>query len=68
MNSRRAEVSVTYSIEQASWILGVPRSVVARGVRQGWIRTLHRRGRIAIPAFVVIRLLGREPSVGGDAR
>lgn len=68
MKSRRAEVSVTYSIEQVSWILGVPRSVVSRGVRQGWIRTVRRGGRIAIPAFVVIRLLGRERAVDGDAR
>jgi hypothetical protein len=56
-----------YTIRQASWILGIPESLVARGVRQGWIQAVRRRGRLVIPAAVLVRLLDDPSTVGGDA-
>ena len=68
MSSHKNHDSTAYSITEVSVILGVPRSWVAKGVRQGWIRTVRRRGRLVIPAHVVVRLLGDGPATSGDAR
>ncbi|OLF10477.1 hypothetical protein BLA60_14865 [Actinophytocola xinjiangensis] len=53
-----------YGVREAAWLLGVPESVVSRGVRVGSIPAVSRRGRLVVPGHVVRRLLG-EP-VGGD--
>jgi hypothetical protein len=68
MKSHSSDVLAGYSVKKVSWILGVPTSVVARGVRQGWIPAVRRRGHLLIPASDVVRLLGGEAVTGGGAR
>lgn len=67
MNSYSWNDLPAYRIRQTSWILGIPESVVARGVRQGWIPSVRRRGRLVIPTAVLVRLLDDPSTVGGDA-
>ncbi|ACU37527.1 hypothetical protein [Actinosynnema mirum] len=50
---------VEYTVRQVAWLLGVPRSEVSSGaIRRGRLRVVWRRGRLAVPASVVTRLLG----------
>lgn len=48
-----------YTIRQAAWILAADESRVCRLMRVGALRTVPRRGRRAIPATELGRLLGR---------
>jgi hypothetical protein len=68
MRSLYAEVSTTYTVKQASWILGVTSSELAARIRRGHIRAICRRGRLAIPAFALTQLLDNASSVGGGMR
>lgn len=56
--------NVHYSIREAAGVLGVAPSNVARAIRLGQVRTVRRRGQVAIPASALIRLLG-DPMSGG---
>ncbi|ATE55735.1 helix-turn-helix domain-containing protein [Actinosynnema pretiosum] len=49
---------VEYTVRQAAWLLGVPRSTVSGAIRRGRLRVVWRRGRLVVPAPVVVRLLG----------
>ena len=53
-----------YSVAEAAWLLGVPRSTISRAIRTGAIPTVRRRSRLVVPAYVVKRLL--DDSAGGE--
>jgi excisionase family DNA binding protein len=53
-----------YSIAEAAWFLGVPRSTVSKAIRTGAIPAVRRRSRLVIPAHVLKRLL--DESAGGE--
>ncbi|MFE2750599.1 helix-turn-helix domain-containing protein [Actinosynnema sp. NPDC059335] len=53
-----------HTVRQAAWLLGVEPSTVHRAVRLGRLPVVWRRGRLVIPANVLVRLLG-EPRSGG---
>lgn len=53
-----------YSVREAAWLLGVPRSAVSRGIRTGAIPAVRRRSRLVVPAHVVARLL--DERAGGE--
>ena len=46
-----------YTIAEAAWLLGVPRSTVSKAIRTGELPTVWRRSRLVVPAHVVQRLL-----------
>lgn len=46
-----------YSVGEAAWLLGVPRSTVSRAIRTGEMPAVRRRSRLVVPAHVVERLL-----------
>ena len=52
-----------YTVDEAAWLLGVPRSTVSRAIRTGAIPTVRRRSRLVVPAYVLQRLLD-EPAGG----
>ena len=52
-----------YTIAEAAWLLGVPRSTVNKAIRIGELPTVWRRSRLVVPAHVVKRLLD-EPAGG----
>ena len=60
-NSGRTEY---YTVDEAAWLLGVPRSTVSRAIRTGAIPTVRRRSRLLVPAYVLQRLL--DESAGGE--
>ncbi|WP_460960381.1 helix-turn-helix domain-containing protein [Parasphingorhabdus pacifica] len=64
---RPADRSSFYTVRQAASILGVETATVSRAVRVGHLRAVLRRGRLAIPASALTRLLGEptEISSGG---
>lgn len=49
-----------YTIREAAWILAADQAGVCRLMRIGALRSFQRRGRRAIPATELVRLLG-EP-------
>jgi excisionase family DNA binding protein len=53
-----------YSVDEAAWLLGVPRSTVSRAIRTGEMPAVRRRNRLVVPAHVVERLLGEM--AGGE--
>lgn len=53
-NSGRSDY---YSVAEAAWLLGVPRSTVSRAIRTGALPAVRRRSRLVVPAHVVHRLL-----------
>jgi excisionase family DNA binding protein len=62
-NSRH---STYYSVDEAAWLLGVPRSIVSRAIRTGAITIVRRRSGLAVPAHVLTRLLDvSQPEVSG---
>lgn len=50
--------SAGYTVRQAAWVLGVDQAKVSRAIRLGTVRTERRRGRLVIPAEMLVRLLG----------
>jgi excisionase family DNA binding protein len=38
-----------YSVAEAAWLLGVPRSTISRAIRTGAIPTVRRRSRLSCP-------------------
>jgi hypothetical protein len=60
-----------YTIREAAWILGKDQSRVCRLMRVGALRSVPRRGRRAIPATELVRLLGQpvtdSPEYGSRA-
>ncbi|HEY0692821.1 MAG TPA: helix-turn-helix domain-containing protein [Kribbella sp.] len=52
-----------YSVDEAAWLLGVPRSTISKAIRTGAIPTVRRRSRLVVPAYVLKRLLD-EPAGG----
>lgn len=52
-----------YDVDEATWLLGVPRSTICKGIRTGAIPAVRRRSRLVVPAYVLKRLLG-EPVRG----
>ena len=52
-----------YSVDEAAWLLGVPRSTISKAIRTGAIPTVRRRARLVVPAYVLKRLLD-EPAGG----
>ncbi|WP_033442277.1 hypothetical protein [Saccharothrix sp. NRRL B-16314] len=55
-----------YSVRRAAWVLGVEASTVHRAIRLGRLPLVRRRGRLVIPANVLVRLLD-EPRSGGTS-
>ncbi len=53
-----------YSVAEAAWLLGVPRSTISRAIRTGAIPTVRRRSRLVVPGHVMKRLL--DESAGGE--
>lgn len=53
-----------YSVEEAAWLLGVPRSTISKAIRTGAIPTVRRRSRLVVPAYVLKRLL--DGPAGGE--
>ena len=52
-----------FTLDEAAWLLGVPRSTINRAVRTGAIPTVRRRSRLLVPAHALTRLLD-EPAGG----
>ena len=52
-----------YSVEEAAWLLGVPRSTISKAIRTGALPAVRRRSRLVVPAHVIQRLLD-EPTGG----
>jgi len=52
-----------YTVDEAAWLLGVPRSTISKSIRTGAIPTVRRRSRLVVPAYVLQRLLD-EPAGG----
>lgn len=46
------------TIQQAAWLLGVPRSTVWRAIRLGTVRRSQVRSRVVVPTRDIVRLLG----------
>ncbi|MBP2474730.1 putative transcriptional regulator [Crossiella equi] len=61
---RTSLTNVHYSIRETAWMLGVAPSAVSRAVRLGMVQAVWRRGRLVVPAKVLVRLLG-QPLSGG---
>jgi hypothetical protein len=59
----RTSVSISYSVRQAAWILGVSPSTISRSIRLGTLR-LDSRG--AIPASALVKLLENSPGAAHD--
>lgn len=53
-----------YSVGEAAWLLGVPRSTVSKAIRTGELPAVRRRSRLVVPAHVAERLLGE--AAGGE--
>lgn len=53
-----------YSVGEAAWLLGVPRSTVNKAIRTGEMPAVRRRARLVVPAHVVERLL--HEAAGGE--
>jgi excisionase family DNA binding protein len=54
-----------YTVEEAAWLLGIPRHKISKAIRTGAIPTVRRRSRPVVPAYVLQRLLD-EPR-GGES-
>ena len=65
MNTRMPNSGRTdyYTVDEAAWLLGVPRSTISKAIRTGAIPTVRRRSRLVVPAHVLQRLLD-EPAGG----
>jgi hypothetical protein len=59
----RTTVSISYSVRQAAWILGVSPSTISRSIRLGTLR-LNSRGEI--PASALVKLLANRPGAAHD--
>jgi IS30 family transposase len=59
----RTTVSISYSVRQAAWILGVSPSTIYRSIRLGTLR-LDSRG--AVPASALVKLLKDRPEAAHD--
>ena len=52
-----------YTVDEAAWLLGVPRSTISKAIRTGAFSAVRRRSRLVVPAYVLQRLLD-EPAGG----
>jgi excisionase family DNA binding protein len=52
-----------YTVDEAAWLLGIPRHTISKAIRTGAIPTVRRRSRLVVPAHVLQRLLD-EPAGG----
>jgi excisionase family DNA binding protein len=50
-----------YTVDEAAWLLGVPRSAVSRAIRTGAIRAVRRRSRLVLPTGTLQQVLGGAP-------
>ena len=66
MNTRMPNSGRTehYTVDEAAWLLGVPRSTISKAIRTGAMPTVRRRSRLLLPAYLLKRLLD-EPVGGG---
>lgn len=62
-NSRRPKY---YSLTEAAWLLGVSRAAISKAIRTGTLPVVSHRGRLVVPAHVLVRLLNQ--SAGGGRR
>lgn len=53
-----------YTVDEAAWLLGIPRSTISKAIRTGVIPTVRRRSRLVVPAYVLQRLL--DEAAGGE--
>jgi excisionase family DNA binding protein len=53
-----------YSVAEAAWLLGVPRSTISKAIRTGAIPTVRRRSRLVVPDHVMNLLL--DGPAGGE--
>jgi excisionase family DNA binding protein len=55
---------VYYTVDEAAWLLGVPRSTVRKAIRTGVIPVVRRRFRLVVPDYALVRLL--DESTDGE--
>jgi hypothetical protein len=68
-NNVSTSSSMLLSIPEVAWLLGIDNSRVCRAIRIGLLPVVRRRGRVLVPAHVVVHLAdnGDRPG-GGEAR